>query len=206
VNHSVFLRNNVRSESITSDSTPNELYFGVKRFSVPQGIFGCLSYAKVYVRGKQEPKASKVVFLGCDEKYKASIVGSVCSYRSSLREYYARDIRYDVTQFPYKTILVPRPQAPPLDDFDRKELDELKESKQEEFNSGDVLDAKHNDEDAPVSDDEEEMDYQDSSDDDNDDDSDDEKDEEIVESKICLISLNMYRTDATLHGVREIRL
>jgi hypothetical protein len=35
VNHSVFLRNNVRSESLTSDSTPNEIYFGVKRFDVP---------------------------------------------------------------------------------------------------------------------------------------------------------------------------
>ena len=88
-----------------------------------------------------------------------------------------------------KNVLVPRPQVPPLDDFDRKELEELKESKQEEFNSGDVLDAKHGSEDAPVSsDDEEEMDYQDSSDDDFkddfNDDNEDEEDDENVESNI----------------------
>ena len=212
VNHSVFLRNNVRSGSLTSDSTPNELYFGVKRFDVPQGIFGCLSYAKVYVRGKQEPKASKVVFLGCDEKYKASIVRSVCSYRSSLREYYARDIRYDVTQFPYKNVLVPRPQAPPLDDYDRKELDELKESRQEEFNSGDVLDVKHNEDDAPISDSEEEMDYQDSSEDEDDDDNDDddnedEKDEEIdVENNIPDLPEHVQNRRNPSRGARDSSL
>ena len=71
------------------------------------------------------------------------------------------------------------------------------------------MDAKHNDEGAPVSDDEEEMDYQDSSDDDNDDDSEDEKDEEIVESNMPDLPEHV-RTEPTQRpartGVREIRL
>ena len=67
------------------------------------------------------------------------------------------------------------------------------------------MDAKHNDEDAPVSDDEEEMDYQDSSDDD-DDDNEDEKDEEIVESNIPDLPEHVQNRRNPARGARDSSL
>ena len=127
--HAVFLRNNVTSESIREETTPNQIFVGIQRIPEPKGVFGCLAFAKIFVRGKQEPKGRKVIFLGHSEKYQASMVRSISSYRDSLREYYARDVVFDVTQFPYKNVLVSRPQAPPLDLEDEKEEKKLEELK-----------------------------------------------------------------------------
>jgi hypothetical protein len=109
-----------------------KFFTGVKREREPKGIFGCLAYAKVFVRGKQEPKGRKVVFLGHSDLYDAAMVRSVDTYKRSLREYYASDIKYDITQFPYKKVLVPRPQTPPLDIDDVREIDAIEEEKKDE--------------------------------------------------------------------------
>ena len=63
--------------------SPNEIFTGVKREREPKGIFGCLAYAKVFVRGKQYHKDRKVVLLGHSDTYDAAMVRSVDTYHRS---------------------------------------------------------------------------------------------------------------------------
>ena len=142
------------SNSISENTTPEELFVGVKRNLEPKGIFGCLVYAKNFVRGKQDNKSVKTVFLGYSNQYKSCMVRSIGTYKASLREYYARDVVFDVTQFPYKNILVPRPQVPPLDLEDEKEERELryKIEKEEEEKEIILIDAELTNLDKPLPD------------------------------------------------------
>jgi len=137
--HAVYLRNNIISNSIQEGTTPEELFVGVKRTLQPRGILGCLIYAKNFVRNKHDNKSVKCVFLGYSEQYKACMIRSVGTYKASLREYYARDVVFDVTQFPYKNILVPRPQVPPLDVEDEKEEGKLQTDRDNEVDSNEVV-------------------------------------------------------------------
>ena len=92
ISHAVYLKNNTISNSIESSTTPEELFVGVKRTLEPKGIFGCLVYAKNFVRHKQDHKSVKSVFLGYSEQYKACMVRNIGTYKASLREYYVRDV------------------------------------------------------------------------------------------------------------------
>ena len=134
--YNVYIRNNI--PAVSEEDSPYVIFHGVKRDTKIQfvGIFGCLGYAKVFVRSKQEPKARRVVFLGYSDQYKAAMVRDISVERSRLSEYYSRDIKIDTSQFPYKNVLVPRPVSPPLDREDLKEIDQL-DSKVEEH---DVID------------------------------------------------------------------
>ena len=133
--------------------TPNSLYEGVDRNVRFKGIFGCLAYAKVYVKGKQEPNSRRCIFLGYDEVYKAAVVRDVTGFSKSSRDYHAVDLTFDTTQFPYQHKLVPRPVVPPLDDEDLKEIQAVEEQKldasdpvadQVQDSRSDELDEKHN--------------------------------------------------------------
>jgi hypothetical protein len=137
--HAVYLRNNIISNSIQEGTTPEELFVGVKRTLEPKGVFGCLIYAKNFVRNKHDNKSVKCLFLGYSEQYKAYMIRSVGTYYASLREYYAKDVIFDVTQFPYKSILVPRPQVPPLDLEDEKEERKLQADRDNEVDSNEVV-------------------------------------------------------------------
>ena len=101
-----------------------------------------LGYAKKHIRGKQEPKATRVVFLGSSDEYKADYVRDLSSFSSSLKEFFSRDVRYDTRIFPYKSRLVPRPVVPPMDQEDVKEVLKLEEAqrKQQEADEVEVLD------------------------------------------------------------------
>lgn len=132
----VYLLNYSNPEVDGSDKTPNSVFDGVQRKVKFSGIFGCLAYAKVYIRGKQEPKARRVVFLGYSEVYKAVVVRDISSPSSSYREYYARDVKFDPSQFPYRHVTVPRPIVPPMDRQDleeeRKLKNDIKKSEEEQ--------------------------------------------------------------------------
>ena len=131
-----YLLNYVNPEVDGTDKAPNSLFEGIQRKVKFCGIFGCLAYAKVYIHGKQEPKARRVVFLGYSEVYKAVVVRDISNPSSSYREYYARDVKFDTTQFPYHHVFVPRPAVPPMDRQDveeeRKLRIELKNSEEEQ--------------------------------------------------------------------------
>lgn len=121
IREAVYCRNRVPSNAI-GGRTPYELYYGVKREMKKDGpVLGCLGYAKVYVRGKQEPKARRIVFLCHSDDYKADYVRDISTFALSLREFYARDVVYDVRVFPYRSRLVPRPVVPPMDREDKEE-------------------------------------------------------------------------------------
>lgn len=121
ISEAVYSRNRSPSNAIDGHS-PYELYYGIKREMEKDGpIFGCLGYAKIYIRGKQEPKARRVVFLCHSETYKAHLVRDISTFTSSVKEYYCRDVVYDVRVFPYRSRLVPRPVVPPLDEQDVEE-------------------------------------------------------------------------------------
>ena len=126
-NYAAFLLNYVTVDK--EKDCPNTLFDGVQRQVKFQGIFGCLVYAKIYVRTKAENQARRCIFLGCSEVYKAAIVRDVTAHSRTTREYYARDVRFDESQFPYMHSLIPRPSVPPLDKEDILELTEVERQK-----------------------------------------------------------------------------
>ena len=134
VQHAVHVQNRLSSRSLDGRK-PIALYTGVERpLRSDMPVFGCLGYAKVYVRGKQENKARKVVFLSAGDHMKGDHVRDITSFYSSLSEYDCRDVTYDIRQYPYKSRLVPRPPHPALDADDIKErlrLQELTKKSQE---------------------------------------------------------------------------
>ena len=142
VNHAVYVRNRLPTRALDGVA-PVEVYSGIQRtLRDPMPIFGCLGYAKQYVRGKQEPKATRVVFLCSSDEYKADYVRDLSSFSSSLKEFFTRDVRYDTRIFPYKSRLVPRPVVPPMDEEDVKEMLRVEEAerKQRALDEVEVLD------------------------------------------------------------------
>lgn len=131
VQYAAFLLNYASTQVEGVTQVPNSLFDGVERKVKFKGIFVCLVYAKVYVRGKQENQSRRAVFLGCSETYKAIVVRDISTYTSSHREYYARDVVFDVGQFPYQHALVPRPATPPLDRQDQDEVMEIMKERKE---------------------------------------------------------------------------
>ena len=123
IDYATFLLNHV---SVGKESnSPNALFDGIQRQVKFNGIFGCLVFAKVEVRTKAEDRARKCVFLGCSDTYKAIIVRDVTAHSRTSREYYARDVKFDIDQFPCQHQMVPRPSVPPLDKEDILELTEV---------------------------------------------------------------------------------
>jgi transposase InsO family protein len=116
--YAVWIVNFTPTKANNDGITPNEAYDGVKRKIVLKGVFGCLCFAKVFVRRKAEPKSRRCVFLGYSTKCKAWIVREVGSFSKSLKEFYARDVDFNVDVFPYRNALIPRPIVPPLSDLD----------------------------------------------------------------------------------------
>ena len=134
VEHAVHVQNRLPSRALDGRK-PIALYTGVERpLRSDMPVFGCLGYAKIYVRGKQENKARRVVFLSAGDHMKGDRVRDITSFHSSLSEYFCRDVVYDIRQYPYKSRLVPRPPHPALDADDIKEalrLQELSKKSQE---------------------------------------------------------------------------
>lgn len=103
VSHAVYCRNRVPSNALDG-LVPITAYTGTAmtlRKRAP--IFGCLGYAKVYIRDKLSNKACQVVFLSSSGEYRGDLVRDISSFTSSLREFYTRDIKYDMRVFPYKS-------------------------------------------------------------------------------------------------------
>ena len=114
--YATFLWNHIPS-SANDGLSPNEVFYGFRRRFVTDGIFGCLGYAKIYKRGKQEPTARRVLYLGHNEQYKAYMVRDLESPRSK-RVFFCRDVKFHNTRFPYQHALVPQPPPPPQSDSD----------------------------------------------------------------------------------------
>ena len=83
VSYATYLTNITPTKGVNNDITPNEAYDGVHREYKVEGIFGCLCYAKVFVRKKAEPKARRCTYLGCSSVDKAFIVRDVLSFNDS---------------------------------------------------------------------------------------------------------------------------
>ena len=69
---------------MNNDITPNETYDGVNREFQVEGIFGCLCYAKVFVRKKAEAKTRRCVYLSTSTMYKAFLVREVTAFSESI--------------------------------------------------------------------------------------------------------------------------
>jgi len=80
VNHATVLINGTTTKGINNNITPNEAYDGVKRKLNLDGVFGCLCFAKVFVKKKEDPKARRCVNLGFSTKCKAWIVRELARY------------------------------------------------------------------------------------------------------------------------------
>jgi hypothetical protein len=115
ISYAAYLSNITPTKGLNNDITPNEAYDGVHREYKVEGIFGCLCYAKVFVRKKAEPKARRCTYLGTSSVYKAFIVRDVTSFSESKKVFYSRDVRFDITVFPNQNVLVPRPVSFPVD-------------------------------------------------------------------------------------------
>jgi hypothetical protein len=117
ISYAAYLSNITPTKGLNNDITPNEAYDGVHREYKVEGIFGCLCYAKAFVRKKAEPKARRCTYLGTSSVYKAFIVRDVTSFSESKKVFYSRDVRFDITVFPNQNVLVPRPVSFPADDL-----------------------------------------------------------------------------------------
>ena len=117
ISYAAYLSNVTPTKGVNNDITPNEAYDGVHREYKVEGIFGCLCYAKVFVRRKAEPKARRCTFLGTSSVYKAFIVRDNTLFSESKKTFYSRDVRFDITVFPNQHVLVPRPVSFPVDDL-----------------------------------------------------------------------------------------
>lgn len=138
VQHAVYVMNRVSTKALGGRS-PIEVYTGIQRFlrrKMP--VFGCLGYAKVNVRGKQDNKGRRVVFLCAGDETKGDIVRDITSFHSSLGEYEVRNATYDIRQYPYKSRLVPRPPPRPLDAEDIKEQLRIQQKIKESAELGEV--------------------------------------------------------------------
>jgi hypothetical protein len=113
--YAAYLTNTTPTKGLNNDITPNEAYDGIHRNYKVEGIFGCLCYAKVFVRKKAEAKARRCVFLGRSVIFKAFIVRDSHAFNQSKQIFYSRDVVFDPTIFPYRNVLVPRPVALPRD-------------------------------------------------------------------------------------------
>ena len=111
--YAVFLWNHLPTAA-NNGLTPNEVFDGVKRSFITDGVFGCLAYAMVYNRGKQEMTARRVVYLGHNEDYKAYKVRDL--ENPTRKVFFCRDVKFHNTIFPYQNALVPRPLPPPDSD------------------------------------------------------------------------------------------
>ena len=111
--YAAYLTNTTPTKGLNNDITPNEAYDGIHRDYKVEGIFGCLCYAKVFVRKKAEAKARRCVFLGRSVIFKAFIVRDSLAFNQSKKIFYSRDVVFDPTIFPYRNVLVPRPVALP---------------------------------------------------------------------------------------------
>jgi hypothetical protein len=72
------------TQGVNIDITPNETYDGVNREFQVEGIFGCLCYAKVFIRKKAEAKTRRCVYLSTSTMYKAFLVREVTAFSESI--------------------------------------------------------------------------------------------------------------------------
>ena len=117
ISYAAYLSNITPTKGLNNDITPNEAYDGVSRQYKVEGIFGCLCYAKVFVRKKAEAKARRCIYLGVSSVYKAFLVRDIEAFSESKKVFYSRDVKFDITVFPYRNVLVPRPVSFPVDDL-----------------------------------------------------------------------------------------
>ena len=123
VSYATYLSNVTPTKGVNNDITPNEAYDGVHREYKVEGIFGCLCYAKVFVRKKAEAKARRCSYLGTSTVYKAFLVRDITSFTECQKVFYSRDVVFDITNFPNRNALVPRPVSFPSDSVDESTAD-----------------------------------------------------------------------------------
>jgi hypothetical protein len=69
----------------------------------------------VFVRKKAEAKTRRCVYLGT--LYYVQSFFSFVKLLRSVKVFYSRDVKFDITVFPYQNVLVPRPISFPVDDL-----------------------------------------------------------------------------------------
>ena len=99
--------------------SPNEVWGDPRsRLPIPGPLF-CAGYAKVYKRGKMDPEAVKVVYMGNADGYKAFLVRPLEGPSNAVHA--TRDATFFPTQMPYNHPLVRQimnaPQEPDEEDY-----------------------------------------------------------------------------------------
>ena len=102
--YAVFLLNELPTEA-NGGLTPNEIWTGVQRNYEIIGIFGCLCFAKIYVRGVMDPNSRRCVFLG--KMGRSYLVRDLS--KPGWKTYLSADVVFYENNFPYRSNLVPRP-------------------------------------------------------------------------------------------------
>ena len=108
--HATFLLNRIFSTNFPSPDgylSPQQVFYQGAPEYVPEGVFGCHTMAKIYVKGKMAPQAQECIWLGKREHVKADLVRKL----SNNRECYSRVNKKSPTVFPYLNTNVNKPLA-----------------------------------------------------------------------------------------------
>ena len=106
--------------------SPNEVWGDPRsRLPIPGPLF-CAGYAKIYKRGKMDPEAVKVVYMGNAEGYKAFLVRPLEGASNAVHA--TRDATFFPTQMPYNHPLVRQitnaPKEPDEEDYEEAPVSE----------------------------------------------------------------------------------
>lgn len=98
--HATFLLNRTFSTNLSSHDgflSPQQVFYHEAPDYDPDGVFGCHTMAKVYVKGKMEPQATECIWLGRREGTKAVLIRKL----SNNREGFSVVNKKHPTVFPY---------------------------------------------------------------------------------------------------------
>ena len=99
--------------------SPDEMWGDPRsRLPIPGPLF-CSGFAKSYKRGKMDSEASKVVYMGNAEEFKAYLVRPLEGPSDQVRA--SRDVTFFPSQMPYSHPLVKQPISAPLEDIEEHE-------------------------------------------------------------------------------------
>ena len=120
--HAAIAQANVPSAALHGWS-PQEFWEGRKLKPLKMlfmGVIFCLCYAKIYVRGKFDPRAFPCMYLGLSEFHRAFRVQSL----STGKVYFSRDVHFVKDQFPCRRGSVPKAIMNNLESVELEDDDE----------------------------------------------------------------------------------
>ena len=93
------------------------LRFIVERFTSANFSTDVKAGARVYSQAEVKASERAFAYLGMSSVYEAYLVRDVTMLSQCKKVFYSRDVKFDITVFPYRNVLVPRPVSFPVDDL-----------------------------------------------------------------------------------------